>query len=327
MELLKEMINAHGVSGSEREIAEVIKKYAAPLCDEIREDILGNIIAHKKGEGRRVMIAAHMDEIGIIATYIDDNGFIRFNTVGGVSVKELPYRRVKFRNGVVGVIGCEEENFSKKAALSSLYIDIGAKERAEAEKAVSVGDTAAFAGEMYISDISGRIISKTLDDRVGCYCLIEAMKKIKNSKNDLYFVFTVQEEVGLRGAGSAAYGIEPEIALAVDVTDTGDTPECEKMAVKLGGGAAVKIYDRSVICHKSVREGLIKIAKSRNIPYQLEVMTDGGTDAGAIHTSGTGVAAGGVSVPCRYVHSPSEQADISDINACSELVAAFAEEI
>lgn len=325
MELLRELINAHGVSGSEGDIAGVIKKYAAPLCDEIREDILGNIIAHKKGEGRRVMLAAHMDEIGIIATYIDEDGFIRFNTVGGVTVKELPYRRVKFGNGTIGVIGCEEKNFSKKAALSSLYIDIGAKSRAEAEKAVSTGIAAAFVGDMNIS--GGRVISKTLDDRAGCYCLIEAMKKIKNNKNDLYFVFTVQEEVGLRGAGSAAYGIEPDIALVIDVTDTGDTPECEKMAVKLGGGAAVKIYDRSIICHKSVREGLIRTAKSRNIPYQLEVMTDGGTDAGAIHTSGAGVASGGISIPCRYVHSPSEEADLSDIAAVSDLAAAFAEEI
>lgn len=325
MEFLEELINAHGVSGDEEKIAEIIKKNITPLCDEVREDTLGNIIAHKKGDGRRIMLAAHMDEIGIIVTYTDDDGFIRFNAVGGVSVKELPYRRVKFKNGVVGVIGCEDKNFSKKAAVSALYIDIGAKSRAEAEKLVSIGNTAAFVGNTNISD--GRIVSKTLDNRIGCYCLIEAMKKIKNNKNDIYFVFTVQEEVGLRGAGSAAYGIEPEIALAIDVTDTGDTPECEKMAVRLGGGAAVKLYDRSIICHKSVRESLINLAKKHNIPYQLEVMTDGGTDAGAIHTSKTGVAAGGISIPCRYIHSPSEMAYISDINACSELITVFAEEM
>ncbi|MCH5185262.1 MAG: M42 family metallopeptidase [Oscillospiraceae bacterium] len=327
MKLLRELTKAHGVSGNETAVAEVIKKYMRPLCDEISEDITGNVIAHKKGGGKRIMLAAHMDEVGVIVTYTDKNGFVRFNAVGGLDVRTLPYKRVKFENGTVGVIGCEEKNFAKKAEISALYIDIGAQSAEEAEKRVSVGDTAAFVGDMTVS--GDTVISKTLDNRAGCRCLIKAMEILdeKGCDNDIYCAFTVQEEVGLRGAGTAAYGIEPEIALAVDVTDTGDTPECERMAVKLGGGAAVKLYDRSIICHKSVREGLIKIARENDIPYQLEVMTAGGTDAGAIHTSRSGVATGGISIPCRYVHSPSGVASVSDMDACAELIAAFCREI
>lgn len=320
MELLKDLIYAHGVSGNEEDICAVIKNAVSDLCDEVYTDTLGNLIAHKKGNGKKIMLAAHMDEIGIIVTYIDDKGFLRFSNVGGLEVKNLVYNKVKFRNGTIGVIGCEEKNFSKKAELSSLYIDIGAKSKEDAEKKVSIGDTAAFVSDLYVSGDS--VISKTLDNRIGCYCLIKAMENI-NDTNDIYFVFTAQEEVGLRGARTASYAIEPDMALAVDVTDTGDTPECEKMAVKLGAGAAVKIYDRSVICHSSIREALIKFARENDIKYQLEVMTDGGTDAGAIHTSRSGVASGGVSIPLRYVHSPSETASLSDIDACIKLICAF----
>jgi len=324
MELLEKLIKAQGVSGNETEISGVIKEYVKKYCDEVYTDTLGNLIAHKKGNGFKVMLTAHMDEIGIIATYIDDNGFIRFSGVGGVDVKNLPYNKVRFESGAVGVIGCEEKNFSKKAEISALYVDIGASSRDEAEKSVSIGDTAAFVSDMYIS--GGSVISKTLDNRAGCYCLIKALEKIK-SGNDIYCVFTVQEEVGLRGAGTAAFAVDPDIAIAVDVTDTGDTPECEKMAVKLGGGACVKVYDRSVICHKAVREGLIKAARDNGIAYQLEVMTYGGTDAGAIHKTRSGTATGGVSIPCRYIHSPSETASIKDMNACTDLIAAYVNSI
>jgi len=152
--------------------------------------------------------------------------------------------------------------------------------------------------------------------------LIEAAKRIKTD-NDVYFVFTTQEEVGLRGARTSAYTINPDLALAIDVTDTGDTPEGEKMAVKLGGGAAVKVMDRSVICDSDVRTTLIEIAKKNNIPYQLEIMTDGGTDAGVIHLTREGVKTGGISIPTRYIHSPSEMADEEDIIACINLVCEF----
>ena len=281
---------------------------------------MGNLVAHKKGNGKKVMLAAHMDEIGVVVTFIDKNGFLRFSNVGGLYNKELLGRRVTFKNGVTGVIYTESEN--KDMRISKMYIDIGAEGKEDAEKQVSLGDTAVFEGEYHKNGT--RIISKALDNRAGCFVLIEAAKKIKTD-NDVYFVFTTQEEVGLRGARTAAYSISPDVALAVDVTDTGDTPECEKMAVKLGGGAAVKVMDRSVICDSDVRTMLVELAKKNKIPYQLEIMTDGGTDAGVIHINRDGVKTGGISIPTRYIHSPSEMADERDINASVELIAAFCE--
>lgn len=320
MELLERLTACDCASGHETAIAQLIKKETENYVDEIYEDALGNLIAHKKGKGMKIMLAAHMDEIGVAVTFVDEDGFLRFSNVGGLYTKELLGRRVKFKNGLVGVIYTESEN--KNLSMSKMYIDIGAKSRAEAEEKVSVGDTAVFEGSF--SKNGTRIISKALDNRAGCYVLIEAAKKIKTD-NDVYFVFTTQEEVGLRGARTAAYSISPDVALAIDVTDTGDTPKGEKMAVKLGGGAAVKVMDRSIICHSDVRTALIETAKKNNILYQLEVMTDGGTDAGVIHLTRDGIKCGGISIPTRYIHTPSEMADEDDIKAAIELTTAFAE--
>ncbi len=317
---IKELAQCFGPSGREEMIAELLTGYAKKYADEVDVDILGNVIAHKKGTGKKIMLAAHMDEIGIIATYIDENGFIRFSNIGGVDIKRLLNKRVRFKNGTVGVIDTEKDNEDIK--LSGLYIDIGAKDKSEAESKISVGDMAVFVGEYVETDEV--IISKALDNRIGCAVLLEVLEKVKGD-NDLYFVFTSCEEVGLRGAKGSAYRVFPEYALAVDVTDTGDTPNSEKMAVKLGGGAAVKIMDRSVICHYEVRGILTDIAKENAIPCQLEVMTEGGTDAGVIHTSRGGVKTGGVSIPTRYIHSPSEMVSKSDYNAAIALVKAFCE--
>lgn len=321
MELLKKLTQINSVSGNESAICEIIKAEIEPYADEIKIDALGNLIAHKKGDGKKIMYASHMDEIGIIATFIDENGFIRFGAVGGLNTKDLVYNRVRFSNGTVGVIGSEEENFKKSPNIKNLYIDIGAKSREEAEKAVSIGDTAMFIGGF---DVTGNtVISKALDNRVGCYILIETLKQLDKTANDLYFVFTVQEEVGLRGARTAAYSVDPDMAIAVDVTDTGDIPECDRMVIKLGGGAAVKIKDSSILCHSDVRTLMMETAKENGIKYQLEVLNFGGTDAGAIHTTREGVPTGGLSVPTRYIHSPSEMADINDIKACVDLLTAI----
>lgn len=325
MELLKKLTECNGVSGNETAVRELITNEINGYADEIKVDALGNLIVHKKGDGKKIMYAAHMDEIGIIVTYIDENGFLRFGNVGGLNTKDLVYNKVEFSNGTIGVIASEEENFKKTPSLSKLYIDIGVQSREEAEKKVNVGDTAMFIGGTYFC--GNTVISKALDNRAGCYVLTEALKQIKNSPNDLYFVFTVQEEVGLRGARTAAYGVNPDMAVAVDVTDTGDTPECERMAVKMGKGAAVKIKDSSILCHADIRTLLIETAKENNIPYQLEVLAAGGTDAGAIHTTREGVPTGGLSIPTRYIHSPSETADIRDIKACIELIIKVSEKV
>lgn len=320
MDLLEKLTSCNSVSGNEKEIAKVIENEIKKWADSIERDALGNLIARKKGTGKKIMLAAHMDEIGIVVTFIDDKGFLRFSNVGGLYTRELLGRRVCFSNGVMGVIYTEEGN--KDVRMAKLYIDIGAKDKEEAERLVSVGDTAAFEGGFYKRDT--RIISKALDNRTGCYVLIEAAKRIK-SDNDIYFVFTTQEEVGLRGARTAAYSISPDAALAIDVTDTGDTPEGIKMAVRMGNGAAVKVMDRSIICDSDIRTLLIELAKKNNIPYQLEIMTDGGTDAGAVHLTRDGIKTGGISIPTRYIHSPSEMCDETDLQAAIDLTVAFAE--
>lgn len=317
MELLNKLTQADSVSGSENVVAEIIKKEIESFCDEIYSDSMGNLIAHKKGNGNKLMFAAHMDEIGIIVTHIDKNGFARFKNLGGIYVKHLVGRRVRFADGTIGVIGCEEENYNKKPSYENLYIDIGSK-------SVKVGDTAAFVGEFYTD---GKIIvSKALDNRSGCYILIKAIQNLKSSSNDLYFVFTSQEEVGLRGARTAAFSLEPDYAVAVDVTDTGDTPEAPVSEVSLGKGAAIKIMDRSILCDADVRVKMTEVAKNHGIPYQLDIMTAGGTDAGAIHLTRAGVKTGGISLPVRYVHTPSETANTDDINACVKLVRLLSEE-
>ncbi len=324
MKLLKTLTGINAPSGHEEFVRDFIEKEIKNYCDDVKTDSLGNLVAHKKGAGRKIMFAAHMDEIGVIARAIDDNGFIRFGAVGGLCIKELAHRRVEFLNETVGVIGSEEEAFDKKPTIDKLYIDIGAKDKADAEKRITIGDMAVFRGEYH--EGNGIVISKALDNRAGCYILMEALKRVGESENDLYFVFTSQEEVGLRGAKTAAFSIEPDYAVAVDVTDTGDTPNAPVMDVKMGGGAAVKVMDRSVLCDSYVRSMITETARENGIPYQLEIMTDGGTDAGAIHLSGAGVKTGGISLPTRYIHSPSETASADDIKACIDLVTALAKE-
>lgn len=320
MKLLKKLTECDAPSGREESIRKMIKAEAESLGYEVSEDALGSVIAHKPGSGKKLMLDAHMDEIGVIAAYTDDNGFIRFGSVGGLYIKELQHRRVRFANGTVGVIGSEEADFNKKAEISKLFIDIGAKDKKAAEKLVKTGDTAVFDGEFVKR--GDTVISKALDNRAGCYILLKAMEAVRESENDLYFVFSTQEEVGLRGAKTAAFGIMPDYAIAVDVTDTGDTPSCPVMDVKMGGGAAIKAMDRSVMCDVRVINPLKSLAEENGIQYQIEIMTDGGTDAGAIALTGGGVKAGGISLPTRYVHSPSEMASVKDIKECIRLVTA-----
>lgn len=319
-ELLKKLCSTDSPSGRENKIREVIRSEAERLGYAVKEDALGSLIVRKPGDGKKIMLDAHMDEIGVIASYADENGFIRFGAVGGLYTRELARRRVRFQNGTIGVIGSEEEEFNKKPQLGKLYIDIGANDRESAEKLVKTGDMAVFDGEFYVN--GDTVISKALDNRAGCCILLRVMEMIagKDTKNDLYFVFSTQEEVGLRGAKTAAFSIMPDYAIAVDVTDTGDTPECPPMAVKLGDGAAVKIMDRSVMCDTQVIDLLTGIAEKKGIKYQREIMTDGGTNTGAIALTGAGVKAGAVSLPVRYIHSPSELAKLSDVEECIKLI-------
>ena len=323
-ELIKRLTEAYGPSGSEENVAALIKEEITPYVDEVRLDKLGSLIAVKKGSnsGAKVMLAAHMDEIGLIVTYVDKNGFLRFSAVGGVSTPRLTGLRVLFANGKIGVINMESRDGNIND-MNKMFIDIGATSKEDAEQKVSIGDFAVFRQDFV--DLGQRVIAKAMDDRIGCVVMIEVAKRLKSSPNNVYFVFTVQEEVGLRGARPSAYAIDPDLGIAVDVTPTGDMPEAMTMAVSLGKGPAIKVKDGSVIAHPKVRNLLTETAKELNLPYQLEILISGGTDAGAIHTTREGVPSGVVSIPTRHLHSPSEMVDINDVEGAVRLLTATLE--
>jgi endoglucanase len=318
-DLIKKLVEAYGPSGFEDHMRDLIRPEIEPYTDKIWVDALGNLIAHKKGsgEGKKVMIAAHMDEIGVMVTHITEKGFLRFTNIGGVGAKTLQGNRVQFANGTIGIIYSDRTN--SPTALNGLekhYIDVGATSKADCP--VQVGDAAGFMREFFAQGT--RLTSKTMDDRIGCVIAIETLKRLKNTPHEVYFVFSVQEEVGLRGAEAAANGLLPDVGIALDVTATGDVHEGMEMEVALGNGPAIKAKDAGMISHV----GLVKLMKQRateaNIPYQIEVLTGGTTDARAMQIAGPGAIAGCISIPCRYVHSPSETVDSRDVEGCIQLL-------
>lgn len=311
---------AFGPSGREDAVREALRALAAPYCDEITVDTMGNLICRRRGEGRKILLAAHMDSIGVVATFIDEQGFLRFSQVGGLFKGDLINIQVRFANGTRGVISYEEKTPFKDLTLAELFIDIGAASREEAEKRVRVGDFAVFEAPRFEQD--GVLCGPYLDNRIGCVTLLLAMQQLQETANDLYFVFTVQEEVGLRGAGTAAFALEPNYAIAVDVTDTGDLPERKyPMAVRMGGGPAVKLMDQSVLCAPDVCEALRHAAEELAIPVQSEILRFGGTDTAALQRSRGGVPSGAVSIPTRYIHSPSEMCAVRDVEQAAALLA------
>ena len=319
-ELLRELVEAYGPSGYEEPVRAVIEKILCDKADDLGVDSLGNLIALKKGTGtgKRVMIAAHMDEIGIVVTYVDKNGFMRFGRVGGVNPQTLVGSRVRFGNGAMGIIGWEKWlQASTLPAWDELFIDVGATSPEDAP--MSVGDVACF--DRPFVDLGTRWAAKAMDDRVGCAVAIQTLMEMDQSPNDVYFVFTTQEEVGTRGAMVSAFGLEPDVALAVDVTLVGDTPEAHPMAISLGNGVAIKVMDGGMLSHPGVKNWMIDTAKRLGIKYQLEVLEKGTTDAYSMQTTRAGVPAGCLSVPCRYVHTPSEVVDRGDVEAAVRLLA------
>lgn len=316
----------HGPSGDESSIAAAIRALAAPYADECRIDTMGNLIVHKKGKGPKIMFAAHMDSIGFVITHIDEKGFLRFGRIGGLHAPDLLNTSVRFKSGIRGVVSLDNKVQPKNMALEDLYIDIGAKNAAEAAGIVQVGDTAVYAADAF--SMGERLVSPYMDNRISCVALLLALEQLSASENDLYFVFTVQEELGLRGAKTAAFGIDPDYGIAVDVTLSDDELNAKHLGSSVaGGGAAIKVMDNSVICHPEMVKRLADLAEAKGISYQRDVIRAGGTDAGAIHLNGVGVRTGGISIPCRYVHSPVEMVDRRDVEATAALVAAFAEAV
>lgn len=323
VELLKKLTATFGPSGCEGDVADVIEGLARPYVDEITRDTLGNLICHKKGEGPRVMFTAHMDSLGFIVTHIEEEGFLRVGKLGAIRPASVLHAPVRFRNGVRGTVACNADAEPAKLKPDDLYIDIGASSEEEAHAKVDVGDAAVY--DTLLCDLGDKILSPYLDDRAGCAVLLLAMEKLGEGGNDLYFVFTVQEEVGLRGATTAAYAIDPDHAIAVDVTLADDVPGASHMGTtRQGGGAGIKVMDRTLISHPAVVSKLKELARENDIPFQIGVSSRGGTDAGAIHKSRCGVCAGVLAIPSRYTHSPMEMICKKDALACAGLLQAFA---
>jgi endoglucanase len=273
---------------------------------------LGSLIALKKGtgQGQKIMLVAHMDEIGLMVTHIDNRGYARVTPLGTVFPLYGVGQRVRFADGRVGVLCVDRrEDSTKVPNFDQLYIDLGAKDKKSCP--VQVGDVAAF--QQPLAEFDGRLMAKSLDDRLGCAMLIEVLRQLKATPHDVYCVFSVQEETTSVGARTAAYSIDPDVAIVVDVTSTGDTPKALPMAVELGKGPAIKVRDVGSIADPRVRRWMVQRAKEARIPYQLEILREGSTDADAIQPSRDGVPSGGLLIPCRHVHSPSELVDMADV--------------
>jgi putative aminopeptidase FrvX len=315
--LIEKLIQTPGPSGYESQIRQVVRAEIEAFADEVKVDALGNLIARKGEGGKKIMLSAHMDEIGVIATHIDEHGFIRFTNIGGVLPRYVPGGRVRFLDGTIGVIGTERVDDRKKVPeLSQMFIDVGATNKKDCR--IKVGDVAAF--ERPFTDLGDRLVAKAMDDRISVAVLVVALKQLKRTPHEIYFVFSVQEEVGVRGATTAAYGIDPDLGLAVDVTSTGDTPKGITMEVALGKGPAIKVKDAGLLADPRVVDWMVTTAEKARIPYQLEVLERGGTDARAIQLTRAGVPAGCLSIPCRYVHSPSEMVDLGDVENAVKLL-------
>jgi endoglucanase len=323
--LIARLTEAYGPSGHEEQIRDLIRTEVESLVDEVNTDTLGNLIVRKRGSGggKKVMLAAHMDEIGLIISHVDKKGFLRAQPIGGIDVMTLSGGRVRFADGTIGVLAPEKRpEFQKGPELSKIYIDIGATNRDEAKD--RLGQAVGFVRPF--TDLGQRIVAKALDDRIGCAALIETLRRLDSSPHDVFGVFSVQEEVGLRGARTSAYGLEPEVGIAIDITAAADTPEAQKLAMQLGDGPCIKVMDAGMLAHPRVKDLLIETAEDRGIPYQLEVLPGGTTDAAAIQLARSGVPAGCVSIACRYYHTQSEMVDMDDVENTVKLLVAVLEQ-
>jgi tetrahedral aminopeptidase len=332
-QLIQKLTETFSPSGYESAIRDVIHAEVKPLADEIRVDALGNLIVRKgpsTSSGQRpsksgknvkkIMIAAHMDEIGIIATHIDENGFVRFTGIGGVYPRNLPGGRVRFANGTSGIIGLEPtDKATESQPLEKCYIDIGAS--SNKNHPIKIGDVASF--ERPFIEMGDRLVAKSMDDRIGCVVAIEALRALKSTPHEVYFVFTTQEEVGTRGAGTSAYGIDPDLGFSIDVTGWGDTPGQKHFEMFLGKGPAIKIKDGGMLADSRIIDWMVRTAEKAKIPYQREVLLGGSTDARAMQLVRAGVPVGCISIPCRYVHSPSEMVDYNDVHNAVKLIVAM----
>ncbi len=319
---LDDLTQVFGVSGYEEPVRNFISNFCKPFADDIKVDNIGNLIVTKNGIGKnkkKIMISAHMDEIGFAVTDITEKGYIKVRYMGGISNRVSMCQRVQFQNGAVGILVQENQKNDDKD-FTALYVDIGATNKEEALAEVQIGEPASYLGPF--TPLSGRLVSsKAMDDRIGCYILMRLISEMEELPyHDTSFVFSVQEELGLRGAKVAVSTCKPDIGVAVDITGSFDTPGAPNGFTKLGKGAAVKVMDGSVVCDPRLVSFLCDYAERQSISFQREVLARGGTDAGAIHLFENGVPSCGVSIPCRYGHSPVGTVDMSDVGSCIYLL-------
>ncbi len=331
VKLLKEIAEVAGAPGHEQRVREIVIREITPLVDEVKVDNMGNVYAIKKGKAnKRVMRGAHMDEIGFIVTHIDEDGFVRFHTLGGFDPKTLTAQRVIIhgKKDVIGVMGSKPihvmsaEERTKMPKTTDYFIDLG-MDKKEVEKLVSLGDP--ITRERGLIEMGNCVNCKSLDNRLAVFILIESLKALKNKQvpYDVYGVFTVQEEVGIRGANVAALEIKPDFGFGLDTTIAFDVPGAkpEEMVTKLGAGTAIKVMDSSTICDYRMVKYMEKVAKKHKITYQKEILTAGGTDTAGIQRMNPGGAiAGAISIPTRHIHQVIEMANKDDIQGSIDLL-------
>ncbi len=334
MDLLKQLSEVGGVPGREERVRELLQRELEGVVDSLHTDAMGNLIAYKKGDGKRVMLSAHMDEIGFYVKFVDDKGFLRVQNVGGFDTRNLFARpvTVQTKSGdLVGVMNpatkpihiSTAEERKKIPQMNEFAIDLG-MDTDEVKEKVRVGDPVTLIQEF--RDLGEVVTGKALDDRVSCWILVEVLKKLENPTYDVYAVFSTQEEVGLRGATTGAFGVEPEIGIALDTTLAVDTPGTsdDQRVTKLGAGTALKVMDSASISTRWLLDEFVQGSPRRTaFAYQFEILPLGGTDAGAIQKSRAGVPTLTISTPSRYVHTVTEMVAKSDVNAAIELLTHF----
>ena len=329
-DLLKELCTLNGTSGREDAVREyIISRLGDVPCTV---DALGNLIVTVTGRQRaknKVMLCAHMDEVGVIASFVRPDGLIKFTNVGGIVSTSLAGKAVVFENGTPGVIGlkpvhlCGDDEKTAKPDIKNLYIDIGAKDKAEAEARVRPGDTAVFASEY--TEMGNKILSKAIDDRVGCAVMLDMI--LRGVEYDTVFCFTVQEEVGLRGAKTGAFGVAPDYCIVLEGTTAADVADAkdEARVCVQGKGACLSMMDNATVYSPALFRKALAIAEENGIPAQLKTAVAGGNDAGSVHVSRAGVKTVTVNVPTRYIHSPSSVCEFSDVLAVRALAEKLSE--
>jgi endoglucanase len=333
--LLKQLTEASGISGNEKEVRDFIISEIKDYVDSYKIDRIGNIIAYKKGKenSNKLMVTAHMDEVGLLVKEIDSMGLIKFMTVGGIDKRILVSKPVLIgKEKIAGVIGAKpihlqkKEERTKALEFDELYIDIGSNSKEETERLVSIGDYVSFSSD-YIEFGEGMIKAKALDNRVGCSLLINLIKEIKDTS--FYAVFTVMEEVGLVGSGPAAYEVDPDISLVLEGTICYDMPKLDTHMIPtfINGGPAISLIDRTTVFNSKFREAIVDIAEKNNIPYQYRKTSMGGNDSGKVHTTKNGSITTTISVPCRYIHSPTSVMSKSDYDNTYKLLKAILVEL